>query len=878
MAETDAKNQKSDPGKDNLTPLMQQYRDIKSQYPGMLLFFRLGDFYEMFGEDAKKASAVLEVVLTARQGIPMCGVPYHSVNSYLKKLIKNGEKIAICEQLEEPGAQKGIVRRGVVRVITPGTILEENLLTSKENNYLVSVFMSADRSKAGIASVDISTGEFITTETDSRNLKNELLRLNPGEIIIPESHANEGFLKEVLQGIEVSISSVEDWRFDFGDGKNNITAFFKVQSLKPFGLDDKKWAISAIGGMLAYLEKTQNDKFPHFSNIRYYSLEDYLLLDPIAVKNLELVEGINTRTKENSLLEVIDFTLTPMGGRLLRNWLLRPLLDRAVILERQDSVSFFADEGLSRRKIRELLKGISDIERILSRTATFSAYPREIIALKNSLSQTLEIRRTIENSKDLVSLPKSLKKLAEKLSDQKELCDFILKAVVAEPPAFLKDGGVIKEGYDKELDELRSISSNGKGYISRLEAEERQKTGITNLKVGYTSVFGYFIEITRSNLGSVPQNYIRKQTLTNAERFITPELKALEEKIITAEEKMIKLEQKLYRELLEKVLEYSKEVLATAQGVAEIDVYCSLAEAALDYGYTRPEINDGYELSIKEGRHPFVERKIKSGTFVSNDTLLNADTDQIILLTGPNMAGKSTYLRQAALIVILAQIGSFVPAAEARVGITDRIFTRIGAGDNLAQNESTFMVEMHETANILNQYTPRSLIILDEVGRGTSTYDGISIAWAAVEYLRNARDKENRGPKVLFATHYFELTELENKMPGIKNYNVSVKEWQNEVIFLHKIVPGAADKSYGIHVAKLAGLPKEVIRKANKILLELENNKLERSDKLPDTQLEFVSASSPTPKILIELDKLDTNSLTPLEALEIIDRWKKENS
>ncbi len=873
MAEGNAKNHKADQGKDNLTPLMQQYHEIKSRYPEMILFFRLGDFYEMFGDDAKKACQILEVVLTKRQGVPMCGVPYHALNSYLKKLIKTGEKIAICEQLEEPGSSKGIVKRDVVRVITPGTILEENLLASKENNYLVSIFVSEDRKTAGLASCDISTGEFSVTETDFKNVKYELLRINPGEIIVPESFKGAGVLKDILNNLDISLSSAEDWNFSFAEGKKKIEQYFKVQSLKPFGLEDKLSAVSSIGGILSYIEKTQNGKPPYFSNIRYYSLEDYLLLDRSAIRNLEIIEGINTRTKENSLLEVIDFTLTSMGGRLLRNWILRPLLNRDEIIQRQDSVNFFVEEGLARRKAREALKKISDIERILSRAQSYSATPREVIALKNSLLSVPEIRDAITSSKDLLSIPKSIEEVSKNLDVNKEVSEIITKTIVEEPPALLKDGGVIREGAGPDLDELRSIRKNAKDYISNMESEERRKTGIGNLKIGYTSVFGYFIEVTNSNLSSIPREYIRKQTLTNAERFITPELKSLEEKILSAEEKILKLEQKLYKELLDKILMFSKAILQTSKAVSEIDVFTSLAECAVNYNYTRPEIDPGYELSIKDGRHPVIERKLKSGTFVSNDVFLNADSDQIILLTGPNMAGKSTYLRQAALIAVLAQIGSFVPAALAKIGIIDRIFTRIGAGDNLAEGESTFMVEMHETANILNQYTERSLIILDEIGRGTSTYDGISIAWSAAEYLANARGSKNIGPKVLFATHYFELTELEGKIPGIKNYNVSVKEWQNDVIFLHKIIKGAADRSYGIHVANLAGLPKEVIRKANKILVELESNKIEKSRE-PEKQLEFTS--SPPSKIMIELENLDTNSLTPLEALEILDRWKKE--
>lgn len=870
--------------KDSLTPLMQQYHQIKKRYSELILFFRLGDFYEMFGEDAKKAAPIMEVALTKRQNYPMCGVPYHSVNTYLKKLVKAGQKVAVCEQLEEPRQGAGIVKRDVVRVITPGTILEDNLLEAKQNNYLAAVYPDEKLESFGVAFVDISTGEFEVTQINKAKLSQEIFRLAPRELIVPDSYKNNALLSVIAQKTETSIGSIEDWLFSQAEAQSKILEFFKVQSLKPFSLENKNLALSAAGAILAYLEQTQCTQLPSLSGIRYYSLEDYMLLDENAVRNLELIEGLTTQSKQNSLLEIIDLTLTPMGARTLRQWLLKPLLDSEAIKHRQLAVEFFVEEGIARRQVRSCLNGVSDMERILSRLSTGAAGPREVIALKLSLDKIPQIKQSIQQDNAILSPCKQIKSIFDNLEIPYEVTDLITNAISDEPPISLKNGGVIKPNYNKELEELRSIRRDGKNLISEMESKERQRTGINILKIGYTSVFGYYIEVTKSNLKLVPDEYIRKQTLTNCERFITPELKILEEKILSSEEKILKLEEALFNEVRAEILKFSNTLKTLASNIALLDVFGSIAETAVLYNYCKPIINESYEFDVKDGRHPVIERKLKSGSFVPNDTFLNSNSDHIILLTGPNMAGKSTYLRQVALISVLAQMGSFVPAAEATIGIIDKIFTRIGAADNLAGGESTFMVEMHETSNILHQYTDRSLIILDEVGRGTSTYDGISIAWATVEHLAKKKTESGNGPKVLFATHYFELTDLQDKLPGVKNYNVSVKEWQDHVVFLHKIVPGSADRSYGIHVAQLAGLPSSVVKRAQSILSFLEKKASSGTFKDNAGQLDLFSAppnnleedTVPFSQFLIELENIDLNSITPLEALGLLLKWKNE--
>ncbi len=876
MSEKNPKAEKPDTALESLTPLMRQYHDIKARYPGMILFFRLGDFYEMFGDDAIKASPLLDVVLTRRQSVPMCGVPFHAVNAYIKRLIKAGEKVAVCEQLEDPGQSKGIVKRGVVRVITPGTILEDTLLDARENNYLLSIFPDVNDARFGIAYVDISTGEFRATELSREKLKHELCRLSPGEIVMPRARGALPFAKDIEARSGVTISPLDDWFFDPGESGERIRSQFRLQSLKPLGLEGRPLAAGACGGILAYVEQTQISSFPSLTPSRFYSLDDYLLLDEAAIRNLELLESLNTASRDASLIGSIDLTRTPMGARMLKQWILQPLLNIETVKARHAATGFFVDEGLCRRGIRDGLKKIADMERIVGRISSGSAQPRDLTGLRQSLELLPLLSEGLSLSGALVSAPAAITALRDNLRAPGEVVSLIQSAINDEPPVTLKEGGVIRAGHCAALDELRAISRDGRSVISRMEAGERARTGIANLKIGYTSVFGYYLEITKANLHLAPKEYIRKQTVAGGERFITPELKALEEKILSADEKIVRLEQECFREVLGKIIAHARELQSVSAALAELDIYCSFAEAAALYHYVRPEMDEGHGLFLRDGRHPVIERRLKSGTFVANDTFLNGDSDQIVLLTGPNMAGKSTYLRQVALIAILAQAGSFVPCAEAKIGIIDRIFTRIGAGDDLAGGESTFMVEMHETASILNQFTPRSLIILDEVGRGTSTYDGISIARASVEFLSRAGGEGKQGPKVLFATHYFELTGLAETYPGIKNYNVEVKDWQGEVVFMHRILPGAADRSYGIHVAQLAGLPKEVVHAAYGILAELEKKGKEPAVPGTTDQLELFNSnfSSPSLEIMIELEQLDVNKLTPLKALDILAQWK----
>ena len=842
---------------------MQQYWNIKAKYSGMILFFRLGDFYEMFGDDAIKASPVMEVVLTQRTGIPMCGVPHHSVNSYIRKLIAKGFKVAVCEQLEEAGVSKGIVKRGVTRVITPGTVLEDTLLESKENNYLMAVTFDENTFSGAFAAADISTGEFFTSECTLKSLEAEVSKYNPGELVIAEKNLLNPAIASVIEKLKTPVSEVGAIYYDVVEAEKRIQKLFGVHSVKYFGLN-KKELIESCGAVLHYIAETQPSAAGIFSSVNYIRSTDFMYLDGVAVKNLELLYSMSTGKTENSLLSVMDSTKTPMGARLLRQWLVKPLLDIEKIKKRQQSVSFFIEEGIIRKDIREKLKSISDIERITARISSGSANPRDIYSLKESLLVIKEIADILKNNENLNSQQEQSEKIIKKISE----------SVVDEPPVSLKDGNVIKNGVNAELDDLRKLSTDAKTYISNLEAKERESSAINNLKIGYTSVFGYYIEITKSNIHLAPKHYIRKQTLTNCERYITEELKTLEAKILSSQEKTLRLESEIFNALRQKLSLFTADILKISQAVAETDIFCGFAQNALDYNYICPEINGGLDLKIKEGRHPVIERILKDGEFVSNDIEFQNGSSRIMILTGPNMSGKSTYLRQNALIAVMAQTGSFVPASEAQIGIIDRIFTRIGAGDNLAGGESTFMVEMTETANILNQYTSRSLIILDEVGRGTSTYDGMSIAWAIIEFFADNARAANAGSKILFATHYFELTGLSEKLKGVSNFSVDVKEWNGDVVFLHKIKEGSADKSYGIHVAKIAGIPHKVIERAYKILRELETNPIEPAKHGEVPQMEFFCTTEP--QILIELENLDMESISPLEAFKILSTWKEK--
>ncbi|MCL2390708.1 MAG: DNA mismatch repair protein MutS [Endomicrobia bacterium] len=840
---------------------MAQYWNIKAKYSGMVLFFRLGDFYEMFGDDAVKAAPVLEVVLTQRTGMPMCGVPYHSVGAYIRKLINKGFKVAVCEQLEEPGATKGIVKRGVTKVITPGTVLEDLLLDSKENNFLMSVIFDETSMSAAYAAADISTGDFFTAQTDIKSIEAEISKYNPGEIIFSSKNMQNLRMSDFVSKLKTPFSEVGEDFFDFENAKNIIAEVFKERA-KAFGLD-KKEIISACGAVLSYVKENQPLSLGIFSSINYIKNSDFAQLDATAVRTLELLNSMTTGKTENSLLDVLDSTKTPMGARALRQWLVKPLMDVKKIENRHNAVRYFIENGFTRKEISEKMKSVSDIERIIARISSATATPRDIVALKNSLITINEISEIIKKEEGLsLEIPQNA-----------VVIEKITSFVTDEPPATLKDGNVIKSGVNAGLDELRKISTDAKTYISDLEAKERQESKINNLKIGYTSVFGYYIEISKSNIHLAPKHYIRKQTVANGERYITDELKTLEEKILSAQEKILRLESDIFNSLRQELSLFTSDILKTSQIISEIDIFCGFASNALEYNYSCPEINDGNDLYIEEGRHPVIERILKEGEFVANDVSFD-ENSRITILTGPNMSGKSTYLRQTALIVIMAQTGSFVPAKSARIGVVDKIFTRIGAGDNLAGGESTFMVEMVETANILNQYTKKSLIILDEVGRGTSTYDGMSIAWSIIEYFADERRAANKGAKILFATHYFELTGLAQSFKGIKNFSVSVKEWNGNVVFLHKIVEGSADKSYGIHVAKIAGIPHQVIEKAYKILKNLEANQIEPSKCGEVPQMEFFASTEP--QIMVELRNVEPDTLSPMEAFNIIREWKNK--
>ncbi len=876
----------------NLTPLMKQYQQIKKQHKDCILMFRLGDFYEMFGEDAIKSAPILGVVLTKRQDFPMCGVPFHSVNNYIAKLLNSGFKVAICEQVEDPKLAKGIVKREVTRVITPGTIIEENLLDSKRNNFLTSIvlYQAKNTTYVALASVDISTGDFLVTQFEDINftkIVDELIRISPAEIVAKDSQ------KEIISQIvfkykDIHIEFIEDWYFDQSTTEEKIKSIYKIFSLESFGIHSSKDSLilSAIGGLIEHLERTQKSTLPKLKSIKIYNLDSFMILDSSCIRNLELVENLYDRTSKNSLLSVIDNTQTPQGGRMLRNWLLKPLVNVDEINKRLNIVEFFYNDDFYRQKIRENLKEISDIERLTNKIATKNATPKDLLALKDSLSVIPRIKNLLENmiSSNSLNLNINIYKEFIDIEHLKDVVDLIEKSINPETPNDIKKGNVIKEGYSKELDEIKNFYSSSKEWLLKYQEEQKQKTKISTLKVGYTSVFGYYIEITKANLKLVPKEYIRKQTLKNAERFTTAELQEFESKILSAEEKILQIEELLFSEILEKVSTYSQKLYEISYKIALIDVFTNLAEISKKNNYKKPLVDNSYILELKSARHPVVEQILPYGKFIPNDVYLDGDEIKLIVITGPNMAGKSTYIRQVALCTILAQIGCFVPAEYARVGIVDKIFARIGASDYLAKGLSTFMVEMQETANILNNATKRSLIILDEVGRGTSTYDGISIAWSVAEYLIDTKNWDNKThcPKTLFATHYFELTELEEKYTGVRNFNVAVKEFKDDIVFLYKVLPGSSDKSYGIHVAKLAGIQSKIIKRASELLKHLLKTAatLNLNTSSKSSQLELFTNEEIIEKnflneILEELKKIDINNLKPIEALQLILKWKE---
>ena len=788
-----------------------------------ILLFRMGDFYELFFEDAKLAAPIMDVVLTARAGVPMCGVPYHALKSYVARILDAGYKAAIAEQLEDPKLAKGLVKRDITQIITPGTLVEDTMLHGSQSNFLVALAQS--KSIYGIAAMDLTTGDFRVTEISERQaMENELHRLKPAECLIP------GALKNAWEQDKfpdapphTAWSTTDDWAFDKDLAEDNLKRFFKVASLDGFGCRGYTAAIAAAGALLHYVTNNLRRDLTHVRNMQTYSIGDSMIVDRITQRNLELVEPIFSDAKDSTLLSVLDRTVTPMGSRLLREWILRPLRSKARIEERLDAVQDLFCNPMTLSELRELLTRVRDLERVIARLNLGTANARDLLVLSRGLGEIPGIRSVTATMEAPL-----LKDITQKLVDVPEITELIAKAIVDEPPLAIKEGGIIRPGYNAELDTLKSASTEGKTWIAQYQQHEIERTGIKNIKVRYTKVFGYFIEVTKAFLDKVPDDYIRKQTLVGAERFITPELKEIEDKVIGADEKSMALEYELFQELRTTVCSRTAAVQDNARAIAQLDCLCSLAEVAIRQNYTRPQISEEPVLDIRDGRHPVIEARMSSETFVPNDVSLDTRKGQIAIITGPNMAGKSTYIRQVALITLLAQMGSFIPASSAVIGLTDRIFTRVGAADDLSRGQSTFMVEMVETANILNHATPSSLIVLDEIGRGTSTFDGLSLAWAVAEYLHDNKAVKAR---TLFATHYHELTDLASTKRGVKNYNVLVTENDGLVTFTHKIGEGCADKSYGIHVAQLAGLPMEVIKRAREVLGTLEHDEFSEEGK-----------------------------------------------
>jgi len=868
--------------KNSTTPMMQQYQKIKKDHQDALLFFRLGDFYEMFYQDAKVASAVMEIALTSRQKVPMCGIPYHAAESYLAKLLKRGFKVAICEQVEDAKQARGVVKRDVVKVLTPGTAVEFELEESKESTYIASLYLK-DKGW-GLALIDLSTGQMKTAQSDSqekRILDDELFRIAPKEIIFPEGQ--EERLAEVLSRnnmVSVLKSPLEDWVFDYSQAKSILEGHFQVKSLAGFDLEDKDLAVSAAGALLDYLKKVRKDSLSLIHKVSYIQPGIQMILDAATIRNLELGKNLRDGGLKDSLLDIIDFTVTSMGGRLIRNWLLQPLLDCSEINRRLETVSEFLDHIIERQELRAGLKEIFDLERLTGKISLAVAHARDLVSLKKSLLPLPHIQKTI---KPLTA--KIVKQIRKNWDDARDLVELIDNAILEEPAFLLTEGGIIKDGYNSELDELRKLSHSGKSFISLLEKKERERTKISSLKIRYNKVFGYYIEVTKPNLSLVPEEYIRKQTLANSERYITPELQEYEEKVLNAEERINELEYNLFLEVRENVSKETIRLQKIASAIAVLDVLSSLAELASVRNYSRPEIHSKDRIRIVEGRHPVIE-VTNDEPFIPNDTFLARECDQILIVTGPNMGGKSTYLRQVALICIMAQMGSFVPAREAEIGVVDRIFTRIGAMDFLSVGQSTFMVEMLETARILNNATEKSLILLDEIGRGTSTFDGLSIAWAVAEHLH---EKEDIRAKTLFATHYHELTELALTLSRIKNYHVTVKERKDDIVFLRKIVSGPSDQSYGIHVAKLAGIPRAVVGRAKEILFNLEKQELDdaglprlsyRSSKKREKAQLLLFKEDKEQELLKDIKEMietcQISEMAPLDALNMLNQLKKK--
>ena len=875
-----------------MTPMMQQYMETKSQYPDCILFYRLGDFYEMFFDDALTASKELEITLTGKncgmeERAPMCGVPYHAVDGYLTKLVSKGYKVAICEQVEDPKQAKGIVKREVVRIVTPGTILDAAAIDESKNNYIMCIVYIADR--YGLSVADVTTGEYFVTELpDGQKLKDEIFKFMPSEIICNESFYMSGMdLEDMKNRLGITIYSLESWYFDDEICKSKLMEHFKVSSLQGLGLADYDCGVISAGALLQYLLETQKNDLSHMTHITPYTTGKYMMLDSSTRRNLELCETLREKQKRGSLLWVLDKTKTAMGARTLRKYIEQPLIERTEIERRLDAVTELKEEAISREEIREYLSPVYDLERLITRITYGSANPRDLTAFSTSLEMLPAIHYILEDMKsDLLC------EICKEMDTLEDLCSLVKSAIAQEPPIAMKEGNIIRDGYSEEVDTLRRAKSDGKTWLAKLEEQEREKTGIKNLKIKYNKVFGYYLEVTNSYKELVPEYYTRKQTLANSERYITPELKELEDTILGAEDKLYALEYELYCTVRDTIAGEVIRIQKTAKAVAALDVFTSLALVAERNNYIRPTINVQGKIDIKDGRHPVVEQMIPNGSFICNDTVLDDKKQRISIITGPNMAGKSTYMRQVALIVLMAQLGSYVPASKANIGLVDRIFTRVGASDDLASGQSTFMVEMTEVANILRNATSKSLLVLDEIGRGTSTFDGLSIAWAVVEYISDAK---LLGAKTLFATHYHELTELEGKINNVNNYCIAVKEKGDDIVFLRKIVKGGADKSYGIQVAKLAGVPDIVINRAKEIVEELadeditsrvseiasreaEAKKKTKSKKYDEVDIAQFSLFDTVKDddVLEELKSIDVGNLTPIDALNTIYRLQNK--
>ncbi len=856
-----------------VTPLMKQYNAIKMKYPDAMLLFRVGDFYETFGEDAKKASQILGIVLTKRGAgseteTALAGFPYHSLNTYLPKLVKSGLRVAICDQLEDPKMTKTIVKRGVTELVTPGVSLNDEVLQSKTNNFLASVHFG--KKLLGVSFLDVSTGEFLVAQGNEEYIDKLLQNFLPSEILVQKQH-KQRFLELFTDRFHTFY--LEDWVFQKEYGEENLTNHFNVKTLKGFGVNDLEYGLVAAGAVMFYLSETQHNKISHIQSISRISEDKYVWMDRFTIRNLELYNpnSVNAIT----LLNVIDKTISPMGGRLLKRWLALPLKDLEEIKNRHELVKFFIDSGDFFETVTYQLKQVSDIERLISKVATGKVSPREVVLLKNSLKAILPIKSSAEKSKN-----KTVQQIGRSLHDCEQLIAKITETIFEDAPVNINKGNAVADGVSQELDDLRAISSSGKEYLNNMLARETERTGITSLKIAFNNVFGYYIEVRNTHKDKVPSEWIRKQTLVNAERYITEELKEYETKILGAEEKIQTLEQEIFAKLIQYIITFVQLVQQNAQGIAQIDCLLSFAKLAMDNNYVCPIMDESTDIEIKNGRHPVIEKQLPiSEEYIANDLILNRNQQQIIMITGPNMSGKSAILRQTALIVLLAQMGSYVPAQKARIGLVDKIFTRVGASDNISMGESTFMVEMNETASILNNISERSLVLLDEIGRGTSTYDGISIAWAIAEYLHEHPSKA----KTLFATHYHELNEMTTTFERVKNFNVSVKELKDGIIFLRKLIAGGSNHSFGIHVAKLAGMPSMVIHRANKILKKLEENhsnsevkKTLKDVQNKEMQMSFFKLDDPLlEEIREEILTINIDTLTPIEALIKLNEIKR---